>query len=138
MSITRDGAACLQPELDYRLRYVVQEGWQLARLSRRTVLLAEDITLAHALLQGSLHSLPWAPLPDLDAFGLTETVVMARPVQTAGEGARGVRARPACLHTRRTCMRTSPFTLSAHSQHACTPTARAPSPPPPSPRHDEP
>lgn len=76
----------LRPELEYRLRYVVQEAWKIARRCRRSVLLRDDIEAAHAILSGSLHSRPWTPLPGLDsdtvggheAFGLYESLTSSR------------------------------------------------------------
>lgn len=44
-------AALLQPDLEYRLRYVIQEAWKLALQCKRQTLLPIDIQTAYATLQ---------------------------------------------------------------------------------------
>ena len=96
MSLSREGSHALAPELEYRMRYIVQESWKLARRSRRAVLLSEDVSLAYALLQGTLSQLPWKQSSEAEGFGLSETVVAAQPVQGAGACRESGACRCAC------------------------------------------
>jgi hypothetical protein len=48
----------LRPELDYRLRFVVQEAWKFCRRGRRTVLNGADIFEAWRLVCGEVLPLP--------------------------------------------------------------------------------
>jgi TATA box binding protein associated factor (TAF) len=59
LPIDEDANEFLKFEIEYRLRYVIQEAWKIARRSHRTILQASDVQLAHNILVGKpiLHNL---------------------------------------------------------------------------------
>ena len=75
----------LRPEVEYRLRYVIQEAWKIARRARRQELLASDVEAAYAYLTGS--RLSTAPSRHVVNAGLHEREGLMQSVGVGGGNA---------------------------------------------------
>ena len=77
LPISTAALAYLGPEIEHRLKFIVQESWKVARRSRRAVLLPEDVTAAYATLSGN-HGAPWRPMRSVDDCALVSTTQSLR------------------------------------------------------------
>lgn len=58
MPFTDQALAYLEPELEFRMRYVIQEAWKMARQCKSQILLPVHVEMAYATVSGSRSSKP--------------------------------------------------------------------------------